>query len=262
MRLPPVEPLERNAICTGREEFGKLVRRTLENHSGAFFKILGKSSEGAYYATLLIDDEKILAVEMNDATEGTTLVGKPAIELLKEILQSGPVIVDAYPLNDVDVKMSVFENIDIYRATPKLPLSELCPAFEKPPKAPEESEERREKNEERPREERKKMRRAELVVEAPDRLEPYFRNLGRRLEKRARAEGIEPEEIKISAKEVRYALGAGTGVHITVELGGSLSSGQPGSVKQRIESFVYNAAKELSDEIGKKVVVREVSLRL
>lgn len=30
MKLPSVTPLEENFLCRGREEFGRLVRRTLE----------------------------------------------------------------------------------------------------------------------------------------------------------------------------------------------------------------------------------------
>jgi len=267
MKLPPVKPLEENVICKTKEDFGKLILRTIEESGGgAFFKVLGKSSDGAYYATFLIDDEKILAVEVRDASEGTILVGRAAMEFLKEILESGPVIVDAFPLDDVDVKMSVVENMEVYKSTPKLHLSELCPAFGRVFESTKElADDISASYANEIAESLKKLRekrRTKFIIDAPDHLEPYFRAFGNRLLKYTKTLGINSSEIKISAKEVRYALGAGTGIHAVIEVKGSLNSPIPApKLKQPIENFVYKEASELSKELGKKVVIKEISLK-
>ncbi|WP_457751910.1 hypothetical protein [Thermococcus sp.] len=272
MKLPSVKPSEENVLCKDKEEFGRLIKRTIERSgSGAFFKVLGKSEDGAYYATVLIDDEKILAIEIQDVKEGTTLVGRPAMEFLDEILQSGPVIADAFPLKDVDVKMSVVENIEVYNSTPKLHLSEFCPAFRKGAVSTERPSEKFttssaneiQKSLEEPKPKHKAKSRTKVNLDVPTQLEPYFRALSTHVTKYAKTLGIEISEVKIDAKEVRYALGAGTGIHATVELKGSSKTPvSPMSLKQSLESFVYKEAGELSKEIGKKVVINNFSLKL
>jgi len=256
MKLPSTKPFEKNVVCETKEEFGELVKRTVERSGGgAFFKVLGKSSDGAYYATLLIDDEKILAVEVHDASEGTTLVGRPAMELFDEVLTSGPVIADAFPLSDIDVKTSIAENIEVYNATPKMHLSELCPAFGKDSSDLAVIEEMEHKRPPKPR--------TKFVLDVPGRMEPYFRALGNRLAKYAKTLGIDVSEIRINAKEVRYALGAGTGIHATVEVRGSSESPvPPGKLKQSLETFVYREAAGLSKELDEKVVISSFSLQL
>ena len=271
MKLPSVKPSEENVLCKNKEEFGKLIKRTIERSgSGAFFKVLGKSTEGAYYATLLIDDEKILAVEVQDVKEGTTLVGRPAMELLGEILENGPVIADAFPLDDVNVKMSVVDNIDVYNSTPKVHLSELCPTFSerlpverenhqtpKPKPAPSVA------PVEEPKSRPKPKPRIEFILEVPPQIEPYARSFANKIIKYAKSLGVEVSKIRVGAKEVRYALGAGTGVHSFIEIEGSSKSSLPyRRLKEELERFTYKEASELSEALGKKVVVSNFSLRL
>ena len=269
MELPAVNPLEENYLCANKEEFTELLKRTIEKSGGgAFFKALGKVDGVPYYATILIDDQKILAVEVQNVRTGETLVGEPALEIMKKMIEEGPTIVDAFPLGDVDVKMSVVDNIDVYNSTPKMHLSELCSVFnERPstemkkpetprPKPPQSFAPIEEPKVEEPKPRPKPKPKTEFMLDVPLQLDPYFRAFGNRLIKYAKSLGIEPRLIKVSAKEVRYALGAGTGIHVTVELEGSSSSLlAPSRLKELLENFVYREAAELSDELGKKVVV-------
>jgi len=264
MKLPAVNPLEENYLCANKEEFAELLKRTIEKSGGgAFFKALGKVDGVPYYAMILIDDQKILAVEVQNVRTGETLVGEPALEIMKKMIEEGPTIVDAFPLGDVDVKMSVVDNIDVYNSTPKMHLSELCPVFNerpsteiKKPETPRPKPAQSFAPVEEPKPKPKPKPRTEFVLDVPSHLEPYFRAFGNRLVKYAKSLGIEPRLIKVNAKEVRYALGAGTGIHATVELEGSSSSLlAPSRLKELLENFVYREAAELSDELGKKVVV-------
>ena len=258
MRLPPVTPLEENYLCKNRGEFLELVKRTLSKGGGAFFKVLGKVDGEPYYVTLLIDDEKILAVEVQDVRGGSQLVGKPALELLKEMLECGPVIADAFPMSDVDVKMSVVENMDVYNATPKMPLREMCPGAVE--KTEEKGEERSPPNIERERKERVKP---EILINVPPQVDAYARRFAGRIVKYANSLGITVKRVKIEAEEVRYALGAGKGIHSTVELEGESKSHLPYQrLKEEIEKFTYREAAELSKALGEKVVVSRFTLRL
>jgi len=268
MKLPAVNPLEENYLCANREEFAELLKRTIEKSGGgAFFKALGKVDGVPYYATILIDDQKILAVEVQNVRTGETLVGGPALEVMKKMIEQGPTIVDAFPLGDVDVKMSVVDNIDVYNSTPKMHLSELCPVFnEKPSTKMKKPEPPRPKppqsfapvEEPKP----KPKPRTEFVLDVPSHLEPYFRAFGNRLVKYAKSLEIEPTKVTIAAKEVRYALGAGTGVHATIELEGSSGSLlAPSRLKELLENFVYREASELSSELDKKVVISRFILK-
>lgn len=272
MKLPAVTPLEENYLCTNRDEFAELLRRTIENSGGgAFFKVLGKVEGVPYYATILIDNQKILAVEVQNVKSGETLVGEPALQVMRQMIEGGPTIVDAFPLDDVNVKMSVVDNLEVYNSTPKMHLSELCPVFLEGPSTkgamPEISKLEDVSSAtttstivEKPKP--KPKPKVEFVLEVPPQLEPYFRVFGNHLIKYAKSLGVEPRLLKVTAKEVRYALGAGTGIHATVELEGSSSSSLSTSrLRETMESFVYREAAELSEELGKKVVVSRFILR-
>lgn len=270
MKLPPVTPLEENILCNGREEFGKLVARTIEQGDGAFLKVFGKTDGKPYYVTVLMDDEKILAVEAEDVSTGSSMVGKPALEILKELLDSGPVIADAFPMGDVEIKMSIVENIEVYNSTPQMKLEEIYPTLSKTtpeaalPKKPavgpvssprgEPKVVVREVTEEKP--EKPKKPRMEVSIKAPAEVDPYFRGMIRRLKNVLKGFGVELKAVEVDAKEVRYALGAGTGIHATVRL--APKGDLPGKVKSELESFIYKEAGEISKEIGKRVVISQV----
>ena len=267
MKLPSVTPLEENILCNGREEFGKLVARTIERGDGAFLKVFGKTDGRAYYVTVLMDDEKILAVEAEDVSAGGSMMGRPALEILKELLDSGPVIADAFPMNDVEIKMSIVENIEVYNSTPKMKLEEIhlklagrTPEVlepEKPtvePVSPTGGEPKgvvRETKEEKP-----KKPRMEVSIRAPAEVDPYFRGMIRRLKNVLKGFGVELKAVEVDAKEVRYALGAGNAIHATIRLvpEGNLTRNARGE----LESFIYKEAGEISKEIGKRVVISQV----
>ncbi|MCD6558551.1 DUF2226 domain-containing protein [Palaeococcus sp. (in: euryarchaeotes)] len=271
MKLLPVNPLEENYLCLNKDEFAKLLRRTLETDGGgAFFKVLEKVEGVPYYATILIDNQKILAVEVQNVKSGEILVGDSALQMIKKMIEGGPTIVDAFPLSDVDVKMSVIDNIDVYNSTPKIPLSELCPSLGGEPsslKSAVESDKPVSKSlpleEKESKPKPKPKPRTEFSLEVPSQLEPYFRAFGNRLVKYAKSIGIEPSRVKMVAKEVRYALGAGTGVHATIEVEGSSDSlMSPAKLQENLESFAYREAAELSEELAKKVVISSLTLKL
>jgi len=265
VKLPPVIPLKENYLCSNKEEFAGLMGETVEvSGGGAFFKVFGKVGGKAYYATMLVDNRKILAIEVRDVESGEALMGEVALDRLREMLDSGPVIVDTFPLSDVDVKMSIVDNIDVYNATPKMSLDELCPPAPGPvTDASERVEKPREGgSEEIPVANQKPKKKLKLVVNAPPNIEPYLRPFGNRISKYVKSLGVDISALGIEAKEVRYALGAGVGVHINVRIEGKINSDiDRRNLKETIESFLYREASDLSEEIGKKVVIRGVELR-
>ncbi|WP_366938912.1 DUF2226 domain-containing protein [Thermococcus sp.] len=260
MRLPSVTPLEENRLCRNRDEFDRLVKEALARGKGAFLKIFGKAGGRPYYATILIDDEKVLAVETVDVSSGASLVGSGALDVVNKMVAEGPLVVDVYPLSDVDVKMSIVDNIDVYNNTPKMPLSRLhssprsedtvggptgVQALSKPPEVV-----GHKTSVEKPR------RRFEVKIKAPVELDPYLRGMAKRINSLAKASGIELSGLEIEAKEVRYALGSGSAVHATVKLytGGKVT----GNIKNDFESAIYREAGELSKDLGKRVVISRV----
>jgi len=267
LKLPSVQPLEENYLCRNMKEFVELMERTLAKGSGAFFKILGKVDGIPYYVTVLIDNQKIIAVEIQDVRGGSVLTGKPALQLLKEMITAGPVVVDAFPLDDVDIKMSIVDNLEVYNATPKMRLEDVCPSLreksgegiKRPPEKTESYEDRGHKAEEKAKPQPKRLT---ISLEVPANLEPYFRALANRIAKYSKSVGVEPRQITVKAKEVRYALGAGVGIHTTVEIEGSVNSKLPtGEIKKILEEFLYREAGELSKELGKRVVISNVLFR-
>ncbi|WP_457741497.1 DUF2226 domain-containing protein [Thermococcus sp.] len=263
MKLPAVQPIEENYLCKNREEFSALVKRTLSDRTGgAFFKIFGKVDSEPYYVTLLVDREKVLAIEVEDVEGGSVLMGKPALELLRDMLSS-PVIVDAYPLNEIEVKLSIADNIEIYKSTPKMLLRNVCPSLfsnaeEISPKIPEKKDEEVSKK----KEEKKKFR-PEIIINVPPNIEPYARKFADRIIKYANSLGVTVKKVRIDAKEVRYALGAGKGIHSTVQIEGTSKSHLPyPRLKEEIEKFTWREASELSEALGEKVVVSGVRLKL
>jgi hypothetical protein len=124
MQLPDKAPLAENVVITSPEELKKLVSDALSRGYGAFLKVFSKDSGGNYYITLLFDRSKILAAECLLVDRKETLTGAGAVEKFKSLL-SRPMVVDAYALDEIETKMSVAENHDVYSETPKTPLEEL-----------------------------------------------------------------------------------------------------------------------------------------
>lgn len=261
MKLPAVSPSNENILCRNRDEFKGLVESALSRENGAFFKILGKVGGNPYYVTVLVDDRKVLAIEAKDVKGNSELVGDAAVKVLGEML-NGATIVDVYPLSDIDVKMSVMENIEVYNATPKTPLSEVLTSEIEvslqrtaPMPAP--------PREEEPKLPRPKKQKMEIVIDAPMELDPYFRGLVKHLHQEAKAMGLEFQRVEVHAKEVRYALGAGTGIHSVLKIKGKTEKPVPaGRIKEALTSRAYKEAGEITKETGKKIVISNLELEL
>lgn len=124
MQLPDKSPMVENAVVTSADDLAGIIRSALQQGSGAFLKVFTKGKEGKYYLTLLVDRTKVLAAEglIIDTKRG--IVGEEAISVLKSALGS-PMVVDAYSLDEIELKLSIAENVDAYSQTPKLKIEEL-----------------------------------------------------------------------------------------------------------------------------------------
>jgi len=142
MQLPDKPPLTENAVVTSSRELFDLVSKALSQGKGAFLKIFAKDSKDKYYITVLIDRSKVLAAECLLIDSKTEVRGSEAIEIFKRFLNK-PIVVDVFSLDEIELKMSVAENLDIYSETPKVPLEELLgesvPAVERKEEKPEET---------------------------------------------------------------------------------------------------------------------------
>ncbi|WP_456421657.1 SPOR domain-containing protein [Thermococcus sp.] len=134
MQLPDKAPLVENVVITSADELSELVKEALSQGKGAFLKIFAKDKNGKYYITVLFDSSKVLAVECLVVDNKQTLIGDEALKLLKSLL-GRPMVVDVYSLDEIEMKLSIAENLDVYSETPKIPLNELF-SFEllQPPK--------------------------------------------------------------------------------------------------------------------------------
>ena len=124
MQLPDKSPMVENAVVTSVDDLAGIIRSALQQGSGAFLKIFAKGKEGKYYLTLLIDRTKVLAAEGLVIDTKRPLIGEEAISVLKSVLGS-PMVVDVYPLDEIELKLSIAENVDAYAQTPKVRLEEL-----------------------------------------------------------------------------------------------------------------------------------------
>ena len=124
MQLPDKTPLVENAVVTSKSEVTELARKALSEGKGAFLKIFAKDQGGKYYITILLDSSKVLAAECLVVDTKQTLVGEEALNLFKALLGK-PMVVDAYSLDELEMKLSIAENLDVYSETPKIPLDEL-----------------------------------------------------------------------------------------------------------------------------------------
>ena len=124
MQLPDKAPLVENVVVTSADELNGLIRKALAEGKGAFLKIFAKDKSAKYYITVLFDSSKILAVECLVVDNKQTLIGEDAVNLLKSLL-GRPMVVDVYSLDEIEMKLSIAENLDVYSETPKIPLDEL-----------------------------------------------------------------------------------------------------------------------------------------
>jgi len=117
------QPLVDNALITSPTELRDLVKKSLSQGEGGFLKIFVKDSN-RYYITILFDRSKILAAECLVVDSNETLIGTEAVDILRSLL-GRVMIADAYVLDEIEVKLSIAENVDIYAQTPKVPLENL-----------------------------------------------------------------------------------------------------------------------------------------
>ena len=124
MQLPDKSPFIENAVTTSANELKELIEKALSRGSGAFLKIFAKGSDGKYYITILLDRSKVLAAECLHVDTKQTLSGKDAVRIVKSLVDK-PMVVDVYDLDELELKLSVADNIDAYSQTPKTPLEDL-----------------------------------------------------------------------------------------------------------------------------------------
>ena len=124
MQLPDKAPLVENVVVTSAGELTELIKKALSEGKGAFLKIFTKDKKAKYYITVLFDSSKVLAVECLIVDNKQTLIGADAVNLLKSLL-GRPMVVDVYSLDEIEMKLSIAENLDVYSETPKIPLDEL-----------------------------------------------------------------------------------------------------------------------------------------
>ncbi|NJE09106.1 hypothetical protein E3E31_11340 [Thermococcus sp. M39] len=124
MQLPKMQPFKENVVSTSKEDFISLVREALSNGSGTFIKIFTKDSSEKYYFTMLTDNSKILATYGKLLTANRDVVGKEALDVLQKLL-SNPMVIDVYILDEITLKLSIADNIEIYSNTPKIDIDEF-----------------------------------------------------------------------------------------------------------------------------------------
>ncbi|WP_297069925.1 hypothetical protein [Thermococcus sp.] len=124
MELPNKSPLKENVLVTSAGELGDLVSEALAEASGAFFRIFVKGKGGKYYMTILSDRAKLLAVECLLVDEEKILRGEEAISVLRSFI-GRPMVIDVYALDEIELKLSIADNVDAYAETPKIALEDL-----------------------------------------------------------------------------------------------------------------------------------------
>jgi hypothetical protein len=279
MKLPSAKPLEENYLCQTKEEFRELLSKTLSNGTGGFFKMLGKVSGVPYYVTILVDDQKILAIEAEEISSGKKLVGNEAWSYLQRIFEN-PTIVDAYPLDEIGVKMAVIDNTEVYNRTPKVMLGEFFGNVSPiPPEGTvqkaaqasstieelytnvtKEVEEHLEKKKKPKKSAKQKL---ELKLNVPAELDPYFRGFIKKLNSYGKSIGVHFRRVEVRAKEIRYALGSGVGINTYITIEAESDSVLSASrLENMLRERAYKEAGELSSELKKRVVISDLKLRL
>ncbi|HIH72955.1 MAG: Uncharacterized protein XD43_0806 [Thermococcales archaeon 44_46] len=126
MQLPNITPLEENIVCTKKQELLDLIHNAFSNQefSGLFLKMFTKDEKEKYYATILMDRKKLLAAQVDLLSSRKKLVGNESIETLKRIIDY-PLVVDLYGLDEISLKLSITDNLEIYNSTPKVELEKI-----------------------------------------------------------------------------------------------------------------------------------------
>ena len=124
MQLPDKQPLIENTVVTSAGELEELIKRGISAGNGAFLKVFAKDSSGKYYLTILLDRSKILAAEGLLVDKKQEILGEEAIRVLKSFVGK-PMVVDVYSLDELEIKLSIADNVDVYAQTPKVPIAEL-----------------------------------------------------------------------------------------------------------------------------------------
>ena len=176
MKLPDTRPLKENVVVISPSDLAQEVKSAASQSGGAFLKVFGKKGNSKYYFTILFDRTKVLAAEGQDLESGAQIVGEDAINLFRELM-GNPMVVDVYSLDEIGVKLSIAENLDIYSKTPKVTIEELfggAPARvekpvpeEKPKPAPKPAEKPVEKPETVQEKPKQKPGEVEIVIEIP-----------------------------------------------------------------------------------------------
>ncbi len=147
--------------------------------------------------------------------------------MLKNLLEESPVIVDAFPISDAEIKMSIVENMEVYTSIPKMKLEEICPSFgrmfstrsqEPVVERPSPTQEGREVSTKEAPAVKPKKRKMEIMINAPEEVDPYFREMIRHLKNVVKGFGMDLRAVEVNAREVRYALGAGNAIHATIRI--------------------------------------------
>ncbi len=130
MQPPSSQPYKENEVVTSASELSKIVKNVLSSSDGLFVKIFAKKGPEAYLITILTDRKKVLGIDASKIGGGN-LVGEEALKKFKEI-QEGPMVVDVYKLDEVGVKLSIAENIDVYNKSPKVEVGEIFGGISSP----------------------------------------------------------------------------------------------------------------------------------
>ena len=124
MKLPNTKPLKENIVVLSPSDLLRDVKEAVSQSDGAFLKVFGKRGNSRYYLTILFDRTKVLAAEGQDLDSNAQIVGEDAINLFRELL-GNPMVVDVYSLDEVGVKLSIADNLEIYSKTPKTAIENL-----------------------------------------------------------------------------------------------------------------------------------------
>ncbi len=126
MQLPNITPLEENIVCTKKQELLDLIYNAFSNQefSGLFLKMFTKDEKEKYYATILLDRKKLLAAQIDLLNSKKKLIGSDSVETLKRIIDY-PLVVDLYGLDEISLKLSITDNLEIYNSTPKVELEKI-----------------------------------------------------------------------------------------------------------------------------------------
>lgn len=83
-----------------------------------------KDEKEKYYATILLDRKKLLAAQIDLLNSKKKLIGSDSVETLKRIIDY-PLVVDLYGLDEISLKLSITDNLEIYNSTPKVELEKI-----------------------------------------------------------------------------------------------------------------------------------------